>query len=47
VMRAVGQPYTREGEHYVFCARTATDPDVRMQVTFDRDGIVTGLRRLG
>ena len=47
VMEAVGQPYTREGEHYVFCARTATDPDVRMQVTFDRAGIVTGLRRLG
>jgi hypothetical protein len=47
VMEAVGQPYTREGEHYVFCARTAADPDVRMQVTFDGAGIVTRLRRLG
>lgn len=47
VMEAVGQPYTREGDHYVFCARTASEPRVPMQVTFDRAGRVTGLRRLG
>jgi hypothetical protein len=47
VMKAVGQPYTRRGEHYTFCATTAGDPEVRMQVSFDRRGKVTGLRRLG
>ncbi len=47
VMKAVGQPYTRRGEHYTFCATTAGDPDVRMQVSFDRHGKVTGLRSLG
>jgi len=46
-MEAVGQPYTRLGDHYVFCARTGSDPRVRMQVTFGGGGRVTGLRRLG
>lgn len=47
VMRAVGQPYLRLGRHYTFCARSGSDPDVRMQVTFTRNGTVTGLRRTG
>ncbi len=47
VMAAVGQPYTRDGDHYVFCARTSAEPEARMQVTFDRAGTVTGMRRLG
>ncbi|GAA2139273.1 hypothetical protein GCM10009844_07970 [Nocardioides koreensis] len=47
VMRAVGQPYLRDGDHYTLCARTASDPEVRMKVGFGRGGIVTGVRRLG
>jgi len=47
VMAAVGQPYTRNGSHYTFCARTAADPSVRMRVTFSGRGTVTALRRLG
>ncbi|MFC4784510.1 hypothetical protein ACT8ZV_08550 [Nocardioides sp. MAHUQ-72] len=47
VMTAVGQPYERLGDHYTFCARTASEPEVRLQVTFDERGRVTGLRRLG
>ncbi|GAB3775894.1 hypothetical protein FB382_004258 [Nocardioides ginsengisegetis] len=47
VMETVGQPYTRLGDHYTFCARTGQDDDVRMQVTFDRAGEVTALRRVG
>ena len=47
VMRRVGQPYTRLGDHYTFCARTPADPEVRMQVTFGPRGRVTALRRLG
>ncbi len=44
VMEAVGQPYTRLGTTYGFCARTAADPNVRMTVTFSKAGRVTGLR---
>jgi hypothetical protein len=47
VMQAVGQPFTRLGRHYTFCARTGSDPRVRMRVTFSPAGRVTGLRRLG
>jgi hypothetical protein len=45
VMKAVGQPYTRLGNAFTFCARTATDPKVRMQVTFGDTGRVTGVSR--
>ncbi len=44
VMRKVGQPYTRLGTTYGFCARTATRPKVMMTVTFDRAGRVTGVQ---
>jgi hypothetical protein len=44
VMRAVGQPYTRLGSTYGFCARTATDPRVPVRVTFSPAGRVLGLR---
>ena len=47
VMEAVGQPYLRLGRTFTFCARTTTDPDVRMRARFDRSGRVTGLRTLG
>ena len=47
VMEAVGQPYTRLADQYAFCARTASEPRVPMQVTFDDGGRVAGLRRLG
>jgi hypothetical protein len=47
VMKKVGQPYTRLGRTYGFCARTANDPRVMMQVTFGRGGTVSGVRRLG
>jgi hypothetical protein len=45
VMKKVGQPYTRLGSTYGFCARTATDPRVMMTVTFSESGKVTGIRR--
>ena len=45
VMEAVGQPYTRIGNAYTFCARTATEPDVRMRVTFGDGGRVTDISR--
>ena len=42
-----GRPavHAARATHYVFCARTAADPEVRMQVTFDGGRVtVTGLR---
>ncbi|HET8960741.1 hypothetical protein [Nocardioides sp.] len=45
VMEAVGQPYTRLGHAFTFCARTAAEPEVRMRVTFDDGGRVTGISR--
>jgi hypothetical protein len=45
VMEAVGQPYTRLGNAYTFCARTASEPNVRMKVTFGDGGRVTGISR--
>ena len=42
VMEAVGQPWTRLGRHSTFCATAPGDPDVRMEVTYDRAGRVTG-----
>ena len=45
VMAAVGQPYTRVGNAYTFCARTADEPNVRMRVTFGDRGRVTGISR--
>jgi hypothetical protein len=45
VMGAVGQPYLREGDRYTFCARTAADPEVRMQVRFDRRGRAVSVQR--
>jgi hypothetical protein len=47
VMTAVGQPYTRLGDHYRFCATAPGEPNVRMQVTFGGTGHVTRLARLG
>ena len=46
-MEAVGQPYTRLGRHSTFCATAPGHADVRMEVTYDRAGRVTGLRRTG
>ncbi|ABL83900.1 MULTISPECIES: hypothetical protein [unclassified Nocardioides] len=45
VMQAVGQPYTRLGATYGFCARTSADPKVMVTVTFSEAGRVTGARR--
>ncbi|MBB6628292.1 peptidase [Nocardioides sp. KIGAM211] len=47
VMKAVGQPFTRFGRHSTFCATAPGAPKVRMQVSFDRSGHVTALRRRG
>jgi hypothetical protein len=47
VMRAVGQPYTRLGRTYGFCARSAGDSNVRMVVTFSRVGKVVSVREAG
>jgi hypothetical protein len=45
VMAAIGQPFTRLGSTYGFCARTASDPKVMMTVRFSRAGRVADLRR--
>jgi hypothetical protein len=47
VMKKVGQPYSRLGNAYGFCAKSSSNPRVLMQVTFNRDGAVAGVRRLG
>ncbi|MCW2765180.1 MAG: hypothetical protein JWO11_1139 [Nocardioides sp.] len=47
VMKKVGQPYTRLGSTFGFCARTPADPRVMVQVSFSKKGHVTGVRRLG
>jgi hypothetical protein len=45
VQKAVGQPYTRLGSTYGTCARTASDPRVRMRIAFGPRGRVTDVRR--
>ena len=45
VMRAVGQPYTRLGRTFGFCAKEKGHPTVRMTVTFTPGGKVVALRR--
>jgi hypothetical protein len=45
VMRAVGQPYTRLGRTFGFCARDKGHPAVRMKVVFTPGGKVVALRR--
>ncbi len=45
VMEAVGQPYTRLGRTFGFCAKTKGHPRVAMSVTFTRGGKVVSLRR--
>ncbi|MGB0101295.1 MAG: hypothetical protein WBP61_13535 [Nocardioides sp.] len=45
VMAAVGQPYTRLGRTYGFCARTGKDPRVPMSATFSPRGRLVDLRR--
>jgi hypothetical protein len=44
VMRAVGQPYTRLGTTYGFCAKAPGTPKVMMKVTFSPAGRVLRLR---
>jgi hypothetical protein len=45
VMNAVGQPYTRLGRTFGFCAKDKGHPTVRMTVTFTPGGKVVSLRR--
>ena len=45
VMNAVGQPYTRLGRAFGFCAKERGHPTVRMTVTFTPSGKVLSLRR--
>jgi len=45
VMRAVGQPYTRLGRTFGFCAKTKGHPSVKLRVLFSRGGKVLALRR--
>jgi microsomal dipeptidase-like Zn-dependent dipeptidase len=45
VMNAVGQPYTRLGRTFGFCAKAKSHPTVRMTVTFTLSGKVVSLRR--
>jgi len=46
VLRAVGQPFTRLGSRFGYCAKTTTNPRVALQVVFDH-GRVSVVRRLG
>jgi hypothetical protein len=45
VMNKVGQPFTRLGQTYGFCAKSPSSPRVMMTVTFSKSGKVTGVRR--
>lgn len=45
LMEAVGQPYTRLGDTYTFCATAAGRDEVEVEVTVDRRGRVTGVDR--
>ncbi len=45
VLHAVGQPFLRQDLTYTYCARTASDPDVRLVVDLTRAGRVAGVRR--
>ena len=45
VMKAVGQPYTRLGRTFGFCAKAKGQKSVRMKVTFTQRGKVIALRR--
>ncbi len=45
VLDAVGQPYTRLGRAFGFCAKEKGHPTVRMTVTFTPSGRVISLRR--
>jgi hypothetical protein len=47
VLRKVGQPYTRSGRTYGFCARAPGTSNVTMVVTFTTSGTVRSLRRTG
>jgi len=47
VMNAVGQPYTRLGRRFGFCAKEKGHPTVTMTVTFTPAGKVVSLRRGG
>jgi hypothetical protein len=47
VMRAVGQPYTRLGRTFGFCAKAPGDPHVRMTVVFSPKGKVVTVRSHG
>ena len=40
VMRVVGQPFSRLGTSYGVCAKTPSDPDVRVTIRFGRSGKV-------
>jgi hypothetical protein len=45
VLRAVGQPYTRLGRTFGFCARSRGHDNVRMKVLFNPHGKVIALHR--
>ena len=45
VMRAVGQPYTRLGRTFGFCAKDKGHPRIKMRVLFNSSGKVLALRR--
>jgi hypothetical protein len=45
VLKAVGQPYTRLGRQFGFCARSPGRASVRMTVAFTNGGKVVALRR--
>ena len=45
VMAAVGQPYTRSGRTYGFCAKAPGKKKVPMTVVFSKAGKVKALRR--
>jgi hypothetical protein len=46
-MRTVGQPYTRIGRRFTFCATANGDPEVEVSVRFSDGGRVLGVTRQG
>ncbi|MDP3893263.1 hypothetical protein, partial [Nocardioides sp.] len=47
VMRKVGQPYSRVGKRFTYCAKTSAKKKVTMKVTFKRNGTLRKVTRRG
>ena len=45
VLRRLGQPFSRLGQTYGVCAKTANDPRVMVSIVFDRAGKVVRVQK--